>query len=201
MKRFIVLWFFFAKKMKVSKTFETLPGTQSPDIQKNNHPQKKNIRRIIGIDPGLASTGFGIVDYENGRYRPISYGVISTATHTPQGERLLSIYNRLCAVLDEFKPQEAGMETLYFARNTSSAMCVAEARGVVTLCLAQHCILLGEYTPNQIKQAVTGTAAADKELVERYVKILLGLEVEPKPDHAADALAGAITHLHFSSIK
>ena len=76
-------------------------------------------------------------------------------------------------------------------------MGVSEARGVVTLCLAQHNIPLGEYKPNQIKQAVTGTAAADKELVEKYVKILLGLKTEPKPDHAADALAGAITHLHF----
>ena len=93
------------------------------------------------------------------------------------------------------------METLFFARNVTSAMGVAEARGVVTLCLAQHNIPLGEYQPNQIKQAVTGTASADKELVERYVKILLGLKTEPKPDHAADALAGAITHLHYSTSK
>jgi crossover junction endodeoxyribonuclease RuvC len=159
----------------------------------------KQMRRVLGIDPGLASTGFGIIDYCEGRYRLVSYGVISTAAHTPHSGRLLSIYNRINAVIEEFKPDEAGMETLYFARNTSSALGVAEARGVVTLCLAQHCILLGEYTPNQIKQAVTGTASADKKLVERYVKILLALEEEPKPDHAADALAGAITHLHYST--
>ena len=90
------------------------------------------------------------------------------------------------------------MATLYFAKNASSAMTVAEARGVVTLCLTQNCIKLCEYTPNQIKSAVTGSATADKELVERYIKILLNLEVEPKPDHAADALAGAITHIHHS---
>lgn len=156
--------------------------------------------RILGIDPGLASTGFGVIDCTGMRIQLVSYGVIETDSGSPRTQRLLKIYNHLCAVIDEFKPQEAGMETLYFARNVTSAMGVAEARGVVTLCLAQHCIKLGEYTPNQIKQSVTGTAAADKKLVEKYVKILLGLETEPKPDHAADALAGAITHLHFSSV-
>ncbi|MBQ9630951.1 MAG: crossover junction endodeoxyribonuclease RuvC, partial [Treponema sp.] len=97
-------------------------------------------------------------------------------------------------------PTEGAIEKLYFARNTSSAMNVSEARGVLSLCLAQHDISFGEYTPNQIKQAVTGTARADKELVEKYVKVLLALETEPKPDHAADALASAITHLHFTSL-
>lgn len=156
--------------------------------------------RILGIDPGLASTGFGVIDCEGMRMRLVSYGVIETSSESPHSERLLKIYNHLCSIIDEFQPEEAGMETLYFARNVTSALGVAEARGVVTLCLAQHCIKLGEYTPNQIKQSVTGTAAADKKLVEKYVKILLGLETEPKPDHAADALAGAITHLHFSSV-
>lgn len=160
---------------------------------------RDRVRRVLGIDPGLANTGFGVVDYCEGRYRMVSYGCITTKADQPHGERLLTIYSRLCAVIDEFQPDEAGMETLYFARNVTSAMGVAEARGVVTLCLAQHNIKLGEYQPNQIKQAVTGTAAADKELVERYVKILLGLKTEPKPDHAADALAGAITHLHYSN--
>ena len=159
------------------------------------------MRRVLGIDPGLANTGFGIVDFENGRYHMVSYGCITTKPDQPHGERLLTIYSRLCAILQEFQPEEAGMETLFFARNVTSAMSVAEARGVVSLCLAQHNIKLGEYQPNQIKQAVTGTAAADKELVERYVKILLGLKNEPKPDHAADALAGAITHLHYSSSR
>ena len=182
-----------------SKKFQPLPGTQEV-LSKTCTGKVYKIRRVLGIDPGLASTGFGVVDYKDGRYRMVSYGVIETTAHMPHCERLLAIYNRLCAVIDEFKPQESGMETLYFSRNTSSAMGVAEARGVVTLCLAQHCISLGEYTPNQIKQAVTGTAAADKKLVEKYVKILLALETEPRPDHAADALAGAITHLHYSSV-
>ena len=157
------------------------------------------MRRVLGIDPGLANTGFGVVDFENGRYHMVSYGCITTKADQPHGERLLTIYSRLTAIIQEFQPDEAGMETLFFARNVTSAMGVAEARGVVSLCLAQHNIPLGEYQPNQIKQAVTGTASADKEIVERCVKMLLGLQTEPKPDHAADALAGAITHLHFST--
>jgi len=176
-----------------SSDFSTLPGSQL-----TSSVDKKKIRRVLGIDPGLANTGFGVVDYINGRYRMVSYGCITTSADEPHGQRLLKIYSHLCAVIDEFKPDEAGMETLYFARNVTSALSVAEARGVCTLCLAQHCIKLGEYQPNQIKQAVTGTTKADKALVEKYVKILLGLETEPKPDHAADALAGAITHLHYT---
>lgn len=165
-------------------------------------------RRVIGIDPGLASTGFGVIDACGDSVKLVSYGVIETPAHEEHGVRLLSIYNRLLAVLDEFKPDEAGMETLYFARNVTSALMVAEAKGVVTMCLAQHAVPLSMYTPNQIKLSVTGTMQADKELVERYVKLLLALETEPKPDHAADALAAAITHVHstcldvpYSSLK
>ena len=175
--------------------FGALPGTTI--ITNKTSPEK--IRRVIGIDPGLANTGFGVIDFLNGRYRMVSYGCITTSAEQNHGERLLTIYNRLNAVIQEFRPTEAGMETLYFARNVTSALSVAEARGVVTLCLAQNCIKLGEYQPNQIKQAVTGTTKADKELVEKYVQLLLGLSVPPKPDHAADALAGAITHLHFTN--
>ena len=170
-----------------NKQFSALPGTEK--IDSKNDAGKAKIRRVLGIDPGLANTGFGVVDFCNGRYRMVSYGCITTGSDEPHGQRLLTIYNRLCSVIDEFRPTEAGMETLYFAKNAKSAMGVSEARGVVTLCLAQHNIKLGEYTPNQIKQAV----------VEKYVKLLLGLETEPKPDHAADALAGAITHVHFST--
>lgn len=173
--------------------FESLPGSENVISIKNS-----SIRRVIGIDPGLANTGFGIVDFVNGRYRMVSYGCITTKPHSPHGERLLTIYNRLSAIIDEFRPSEAGMETLYFAKNVSSAMGVSEARGVVTLLLAQNCIKLGEYRPVQIKQAVTGSQSADKILVEKYVQLLLGLKTLPKPDHAADALAGAITHLHYS---
>lgn len=194
----------------MSAKFTSLPGSEKAENllsspkdttasgDRSSSRSRSRVRRVLGIDPGLANTGFGVVDFCEGRYRMVSYGCITTKADQPHGERLLTIYSRLCAVIDEFQPDEAGMETLYFARNVTSAMGVAEARGVVTLCLAQHNIKLGEYQPNQIKQAVTGTAAADKELVERYVKILLGLKTQPKPDHAADALAGAITHLHYN---
>lgn len=194
----------------MSAKFTSLPGSEKAENllsspkdttasgDRSSSRSRSRVRRVLGIDPGLANTGFGLVDFCEGRYRMVSYGCITTKADQPHGERLLTIYSRLCAVIDEFQPDEAGMETLYFARNVTSAMGVAEARGVVTLCLAQHNIKLGEYQPNQIKQAVTGTAAADKELVERYVKILLGLKTQPKPDHAADALAGAITHLHYN---
>lgn len=157
-------------------------------------------RRIIGIDPGLANTGFGIIDAKGNSIKLISYGVIETPAHETHGVRLLAIYNNLSAVIDEFRPNEAGMEELFFARNVTSALGVAEAKGVVTLCLAQNVIPLSMYKPNQIKNAVTGTAKADKELVQKYVKILLNMETEPKPDHAADALASAITHAFSTAI-
>lgn len=152
-------------------------------------------RRVIGIDPGLAHTGFGVVDACGNSIRLVSYGVIETSSAEEHGTRLLAIYNRLSAVLREFHPGQAAMEELYFARNVSSAMSVAEAKGVVTLCLAQNALPLLMYRPNQIKYAVTGTKTADKKTVEQYVRILLSMETVPKPDHAADALAAAITHI------
>lgn len=156
-------------------------------------------RRIIGIDPGLANTGFGIIDCDEIRMSLVSYGVIETPSSDSHELRLLSIYNRLSAVLDEFNPDEAAMETLYFARNTTSALAVAESKGIITLSLAQRVIPLSMYTPNQIKHTVTGTKTADKDTVQQFVKILLGLKDIPRPDHAADALAGAITHFRSPS--
>lgn len=156
-------------------------------------------KRVIGIDPGLASTGFGVIDYCAGKMKLVSYGVIETSPEDDHSTRLLAIYNRLLAVLLEFKPDSAEMETLYFAKNVSSAMAVAEAKGVITLCLAQQGIPVTMCTPNQIKSAVTGTASADKDTVEQYVQILLGLETKPQPDHAADALAGAITYINSAN--
>ena len=182
-----------------SFSFHSLPGTEKAGANSSGFfVPSSNVRRVLGIDPGLASTGYGIVDFSGNRYRMVSYGVISTKPEEVHGQRLLTIYSRLSAVIQEFKPHEASMETLYFAKNVTSAMSVAEARGVITLCLAQNCIPLGEYTPNTIKQSVTGTASSGKSAVQEYVRLLLGLETIPKPDHAADALAAAITHLHMA---
>ncbi len=158
-----------------------------------------NRKRVLGIDPGLAHTGFGVIDSVGGRLSLVSYGVIETSSEEEHSVRLLAIYNRLLAVIDEFRPDEAEMESLYFARNASSALAVAEAKGVITLCLAQQGIPVTEYTPNKIKSTVTGTMSADKETVEMYVKLLLNLSAPPESDHASDALAGAITHLRYLS--
>ena len=134
-------------------SFKQLPGT---DITSSS----KKIKRILGIDPGLANTGFGVIDYSCGKYRMVSYGCITTKSTQSHSERLLVIYNRIQAVIDEFRPNEASMEALFFVKNVSSGISVAEAKGVVTLCLAQNVIPLCEYKPNQIKQAVTGSATA-----------------------------------------
>ena len=154
------------------------------------------VRCVIGIDPGLASTGWGIVHAQANRLVYVAHGVISTSSKLLHQERLLIIFNELNAVLDRHAPLEAGMETLYFAKNVSSAMGVAEARGVVTLALGIRGIVLGEYTPHGIKQAVVGSARAEKSQVQESVRLLLGLSAIPKPDHAADALAAAITKIH-----
>ena len=151
---------------------------------------------VIGIDPGLANTGFGIIDFDEKNISLVSYGVIETDSNDSHENRLLSIYTRMRAVIKEFKPDCAEMETLYFARNVTSALAVAEAKGVLTLSLSQDKIPLFMYTPNQIKYAVTGTKNADKETVQNCVKLLLHLKETPKPDHASDALAGAICHIN-----
>lgn len=156
-------------------------------------------RRILGIDPGLASTGFGIVDCSGTAMRMLCYGVIETAPGMDMGLRLAQIYDELDSVIKRFSPQEAGMEELFFARNVSSAMHVAEAKGVATLCVTRNGIPLGMYKPNQIKMAVTGGASADKELVQRSVCLLLRLQEPVRPDHASDALAAAITHCHYTA--
>ncbi|MBO4403888.1 MAG: crossover junction endodeoxyribonuclease RuvC [Treponema sp.] len=155
--------------------------------------------RVIGIDPGLANTGFGIIDFDGKNISLVSYGVIETDSNDSHENRLLSIYTRMRAVIKEFKPDCAEMETLYFARNVTSALAVAEAKGVLTLSLSQDKIPLFMYTPNQIKYAVTGTKNADKETVQNCVRLLLHLKETPKPDHASDALAGAICHINSSS--
>lgn len=153
--------------------------------------------RIIGIDPGLQNTGFGVIDYRNSHYELIAYGAITTTNNDVLGTRLLTIYNRLTIILDKYQPDVAGIEKLFFARNVTSAISVSQAQGVVELCFAQLNIPLTEYTPNQIKQAVTGVTNADKELVQRCVKTLLRMEVIPSPNHAADALAAAITRANY----
>jgi crossover junction endodeoxyribonuclease RuvC len=152
--------------------------------------------RILGIDPGLAETGFGIIDAGGGRLVHVVHGVISTPPDMDAGYRLLRIYDTISALVGEYAPAEAGIENLYFAKNISSALPVAQARGVALLVFAQKSLAVGAYPPQTIKQAVVGHGRAEKQQVQELVRILLGLEAVPSPDHAADALAAAICHAH-----
>ena len=149
-------------------------------------------RRVIGIDPGLASTGWGVIDCEDGKIRYVDHGHIQTKAGRPRAERLFFIMESVRLILHDYKPAEAAMETLYFGKNVSSAIPVAEARGVISAVLAEKGLAIKELTPNAIKTGVVGVIKADKKQVQEMVRIILGLEEIPKPDHAADALGAAI---------
>ena len=153
---------------------------------------KNKSRRIIGIDPGLASTGWGVVDCVGGKIRYVNHGSIETKAGRPQAERLLIIMESMRSLLDTYQPAESAVETLYFGRNVSSAIPVAESRGVIFAVLAERGLVVRELRPNAIKQGITGVANADKKQVQEMVRIILGLAEIPKPDHAADALGAAI---------
>ncbi len=150
--------------------------------------------RIIGIDPGTGILGFGIIQSDKGKVQLVDAGVIRTPVHEDDSVRLLTIYEELAQIIAEIKPQQMSVEKLFFARNVTTAMTVAQARGVVLLCGMQAGLEIAEYTPMQIKLAVTGYGKADKKQMQEMVKVLLGLSEIPKPDDAADAIAAALTH-------
>jgi crossover junction endodeoxyribonuclease RuvC len=156
------------------------------------------MRTVIGIDPGLASTGWGVVRFDGSRFLHVGHGVVTTDPGTPLPERLLSIHTQISRIIASHHPSEAGVEDLYFSKNATSAIHVAQARGVVILALAQRGIPVGTYSPQQVKQAVIGRGKAAKDQVQRLVGVVLGLEEIPGPDHAADALAVAICHANRS---
>jgi crossover junction endodeoxyribonuclease RuvC len=154
-------------------------------------------RTILGIDPGLASVGFGVITRSRGgSLVHVAHGCITTSPSQPSSERLKHIFDHVCSLIELYRPETAAIEDLYFFRNVSSALPVAEARGVIKLAFETRAIPLAEYTPNAIKKAVTGTARAEKHQVQEMVRILLGLSGIPSPDHAADALAAAICRAH-----
>jgi crossover junction endodeoxyribonuclease RuvC len=152
--------------------------------------------RILGLDPGLAQTGYGIIDSGGSRLVHVAHGVISTPANMETGDRLLRIYDRLAALIKEYGPAEAGIEKLFFTKNITSAIPVAQARGVALLLFSRRALAVGDYPPLVIKQAVVGYGKADKKQVQEFVRLLLGLKEVPRPDHAADALAAAICHAH-----
>lgn len=153
-------------------------------------------RVVVGIDPGLASVGWGVVRQAGSALARLDHGCITTEAGLPMHERLEAIYRAVRSLLQTWKPQSGGTESLFFFRNVSSALPVAEARGVIRLAFAHEGVPLREFTPNDIKKSVTGSARADKAQVQEMVRILLGLDKVPKPDHAADALAAAICSIH-----
>lgn len=152
--------------------------------------------RILGIDPGLANTGYGIIEHDGQRSRILTSGCIVTSSTAPLGLRLQHIYDELVRAIEKYEPEVASLEKLFFSANVKTAMAVGEGRGVAILATAKAHLPLAEYTPQQIKQAVTGTGRANKQQVERMVKVLLNLEQVPETNHAADALAVALCHAH-----
>src|SRR6195952_60984 len=150
--------------------------------------------RIIGIDPGTGILGFGIIEVTRGKAQLVDAGVIRTPVKEDDAVRLQTIFEELTDIITETKPTQMSVEKLFFARNVTTAMTVAQARGVVLLCGMQAGLTISEYTPMQIKQAVTGYGRAEKKQIQEMVRVILQLKEIPKPDDAADALAAAITH-------
>lgn len=153
--------------------------------------------RVLGLDPGTATTGYGIIDVVDGRFQPVTYGVIKTYPKENMAKRLQTIYIELNNLLAQYQPDTAGIEELFFGRNVTTAVTVGQARGVLLLALANANIPIGEYSPPKIKDAVTGYGKADKAQVQLMIRNLLDLEETPRPDDAADGLAVAITHYHY----
>jgi crossover junction endodeoxyribonuclease RuvC len=155
----------------------------------------------LGIDPGTANTGFGVVARRGGRLVALDGGVIETSPRSPAARRLADIHARVCALIDEHRPDAVAVEDLYFGTNARSAFAVGQARGVVLLAAGQAGLDCSSYTPQQVKGAVCGTGRADKAQVQRMVRALLSLAELPRPDHAADALAVAICHANTAPLR
>ena len=152
--------------------------------------------RIIGIDPGYAIVGYGIVDYEANHFKVVDFGAVTTQAHTPFDLRLQTIYNGLSCLIEKYKPDAMSIEKLYFNTNTTTAIDVAQARGVIILAASQGRLDISEYTPLQVKQSVVGYGRAEKKQVQEMTRLMLNLQSVPKPDDTADALALAICHAH-----
>ncbi|HEY5805994.1 MAG TPA: crossover junction endodeoxyribonuclease RuvC [Candidatus Saccharimonadales bacterium] len=155
--------------------------------------------RILGIDPGTGILGFGVIDAGGQKMQLVDAGVIRTPVHEDDAVRLETIYQELTDIITQTKPRIMSVEKLFFARNVTTAMTVSQARGVVLLCARLAGLEIFEYTPMQIKQAITGYGKADKKQMQEMVRVLLNLKEIPKPDDAADALAAAITHASSKS--
>ena len=160
-------------------------------------------RVILGIDPGLANTGWGIVSQRGSKMSCLAYGCVSTPSGIELSQRLRKIHEQIGAVIDRFNPVCVGIETIWFGQNVTAAFDTGQARGAALVACAESNLAVGEFTPRQIKLAVVGTGTAEKDQVQYMVKQLLSLDAVPSPDHAADALAAAIcytTHEGFAAL-
>jgi len=156
---------------------------------------------FLGIDPGTAITGYGFVREDDGALQTVAYGTITTPSDWALPQRLVAIQRELSDLIVLHRPASAAVEQLFFSRNVRTALAVGHARGVVLLALAQAGVPISEYTPLEVKQAVTGYGRAGKQQIQEMIRVLLGLPEIPKPDDAADALAVAICHVHSSQIS
>lgn len=157
--------------------------------------------RIIGIDPGTGILGFGVIEIVKSKPVLVDGGVIRTPIKEDDAVRLQTIYDELSDIIADTKPQEMAVEKLFFSQNVTTAMTVAQARGVVLLTAMQAGLKIAEYTPQQIKQALTGYGKAEKKQVQEMVRLMLGLKEVPKPDDCADAIAAAITHAQSARLE
>lgn len=154
----------------------------------------------LGIDPGTAIIGYGLVrELPDSSLQAVHYGVVRTPSHLTMPERLLIIYDEIVALADTYKPESAGVEELFFARNVTTAITVAQGRGVILLALQKAGIAVNEYKPNQVKQTISGYGGADKHQMQEMTRLLLNLDSIPRPDDAADALAIAITNIQLGN--
>ncbi|MBN1834429.1 MAG: crossover junction endodeoxyribonuclease RuvC [Spirochaetales bacterium] len=156
------------------------------------------MRIVLGIDPGLASTGYGVIRCEGSRIRHVAHGAIHTSPREEAGSRLVRLHDELARVIDAYHPDGAGVETVYFSKNSSSAIPVAQARGVLLYTLAERGVPFAEYTPGELKQAIVGRSRAEKVQMQQTLRVLFQLPEIPTPDHAADALAAALCHANTS---
>lgn len=152
--------------------------------------------RILGIDPGYGILGWSIIDKIGNKFVPIDFGSITTESKMPMEDRLEYIYNALESIIHEYRPDEASIEELFFNNNAKTALLVGQARGVAILACVKGGLIINEYTPLQIKQALVGYGRADKKQIQEMVKRILNLKETPKPDDTADAIAAAICHGH-----
>jgi crossover junction endodeoxyribonuclease RuvC len=157
--------------------------------------------RVLGIDPGSSATGYGIVDEINGSLSAITWGAIKTSNRLPFSQRLKTIHDGLTEIIKKYSPDVASIENLFFAENAKSALKLGQVRGAAILSAANQSVEVAEYTPLEIKQAISGYGRADKGQIQNMVSIILNLKEIPKPFDASDALAIAICHIHIAQMK